>query len=382
MPALLAPSPKSQVTAEAPRDERGAGACAPNSSKRAHEWLAGVACLVLALLIAGATALPLAPVVLRAGDAVRLALLGSATNMLRGTGAVPGGAASVGISKGDTTADACTQGDRDVFGASVVVERDAWVCGHVTTYGGNVTVLGHVDGDVRAVGGSVQVSGQVGGSVTAVGGNVDLETGSHVEGDVQAYGGTVNANANIFVRGQIQPSDSLDRLRQRGGLDPFTPGEFPWFRVLFWALVAAALGILAPRSLASVRAQAQAQPVQSLVTGLLAIALGAIATVALVVSCLGIPLAVALVGVLWLGWMIGTVALGLWLGEAILRGLGQGHPSPLFAAVLGTTIFGALEAVPYAGWPVGIAVGGLGLGASLRAFAAARQKSRALRQRA
>jgi len=381
MPALLAPPPAPDFSPGTPRDDdRGAGPCAP-SSPFSSPWprrLAGLACLALALLLAGSAALPLAPVAIRAGGAVRLALLGSVSDLLRGATA-PDGTASTGAAHGDESGGACTSGDRDVVGASVVVERDAWVCGHVTTYGGNVSVLGRVDGEVRAIGGSVQVSGQVGGGVTAVGGNVDLEPGARVQGDVQALGGTVNTNPGVSVQGRIQPNDSLQSLRPGSDWGPLAPTGFSWFTVLFWVLAAAALGLLLPRALANVRAKAQEQPIQGLVTGAGAVVLGALAAVVLIFTLLGIPLAALLAALLWVGWVVGTVALGLWLGESILRAPARGRrPRTLLAAVLGTALLGALEALPYAGWPIGIVVGLLGLGATIRAFFAARRK-RALR---
>ena len=43
----------------------------------------------------------------------------------------------------------CARQDKVTFGESVAIDEQAWICGDVTAYGGNVLVRGHISGEVR-----------------------------------------------------------------------------------------------------------------------------------------------------------------------------------------------------------------------------------------
>lgn len=109
---------------------------------------------------------------------------------------------------------------------------------------------------------------------------------------------------------------------------------------------------------------------------------GVILVVALVLTCLGAPLAVFLLASLWVGWVIGTVSLGSWLGNSLLHLFTRESPSIVLGTTLGVMLLAALEALPYVGWAFFAVFGFLGLGASVRSYFAARQSARALRRAA
>ena len=82
------------------------------------------------------------------------------------------------------SADAITKGD-------LTIESGRTVPGPVVVYGGNLTVLGRVDGDAIALGGDVVVAsgGQVTGNAVAVEGNVKRD--GTVDGEVRALSGVL-----------------------------------------------------------------------------------------------------------------------------------------------------------------------------------------------
>jgi hypothetical protein len=274
----------------------------------------------------------------------------------------------------------CTPENHDVFGNDVVVDTEQWYCGHVTDYGGDITVLGRVSNDVTAVGGNIVVSGEVDGRVLALGGNVMLQPGAHIAGDVQTYGGSVSRSPGVEVDGRIDRGISTDQF----SLPHFTsiiPVRLDWADVIFWAFSGLIISLFLPSQLIRVRLMARHQPLGSLFIGLLAYVIGVVAALVLVLSCLGIPLALAIGVVLWGGSIFGTAALGLWLGSALVPGAGSHRRLPfIMATVIGITMLAIASSAPVIGGIIRVLVSCAGLGAVLLSIVAMRHPSPARRR--
>lgn len=293
------------------------------------------------------------------------------------TGGVVGGAAPI---RGAQQTAGCTGTDRDVFGQNVVVDTQQWYCGHVTVYGGTITVLGHVSSDVVAVGGDIAVSGEVGGRVLALGGDISLLPGAHIGGDVQAIGGSVIQAPGAVVDGQIDHGITTDQF-SLPTITNIIPVHLDWADVIFWAFSGLVISLFLPSQLIRVRLMARRQPTGSLFLGLLAYALGFIAAVVLVLSCLGIPLALAIGIVLWGGSIFGTAALGLWLGSVLVPGAADYKRFPfILATVLGVTLLAIASTAPVIGGIIRVLVSSAGLGAVLLTIATMRRPSHARRR--
>lgn len=279
----------------------------------------------------------------------------------------------------NTRADGCTPGDFNGFGKDVIVDTQQWYCGHVTVYRGNVTVFGRVGGDVQAVGGNVTVSGEVDGRVMALGGSVTLLPGAHIGGDVQAIGGTVNRSPGVMVGGQIDRGFTTDQFSP-SNIRTIIPVRLDWGDVLFWAFSGLVTSLFLPSQLIRVRLMARRQPLGSLAIGLLAYIIGIISALVLVLTCLGIPLALAIGIVLWGGSIFGTAALGLWLGSALIPGATRYKRVPfILATVVGVTMLAIASTAPVVGGIIRLLVSSVGLGAVLLTLATMRRPSHARR---
>lgn len=348
----------------------------PQNRVSASRW-AGVLFLALAVFVSAPDTLPIISLVGRiVTSGAPLAALSQA---IRWPGGRPGATHIGDLQRAGKTLDACVQDDRNTFGENLVIPADAWICGQVTAFGANVTVDGRVDGDVRAVNGSVVVSGVVNGSVTALGGNINLQGSARVSGDVQAIGGHVYRTPDTLVRGHLVPDQDWPTLASRQATRVFTYDMFPWWRLLFWALVGAAFALFMPERLGRVRTRIRSHPVVNLSFGVFAIIGGCLAALALAVTCIGLPVALVVLGALWVAWVAGTVALGYWLGDAILGVLARERVSILVATVLGVLLVAAMEEIPVVGVVIGVVVGCVGVGAVLRAYFAHRRERRATR---
>ncbi|MFB6073906.1 MAG: polymer-forming cytoskeletal protein [Haloarculaceae archaeon] len=239
------------------------------------------------------------------------------------------------------------RGDLDAFGGNVVIRGT--VDGNLRAFGGNVEISGTVTGNVQTASGSVRVSGRVGGDLSAAAGSVTLASGGVVEGTVEAgagsvlidgtvgedvrAGGQVRLGPDADVAGDVRYGGQLDRadgarvggevIRDPGisiGPGPmprFPTGAFAAYGFLVTLLTAAVLLAAFPRFAAGVVDRVRTDPVRTGGIGLLAVIAVPVALLVLVVTLVGIPLALAGLALfliaLWIGALLGRYVLGVWL---------------------------------------------------------------------
>ncbi|MDH7488871.1 MAG: polymer-forming cytoskeletal protein [Anaerolineae bacterium] len=272
-------------------------------------------------------------------------------------------------------------------GAQIIVGRDvtiapaAPVTSDLLVLGGNVDILfgGVVEGNLTVFGGSVTCAGTVRGDIVALGGDVTLRSGAIVEGDVAAPGGTVTSEALATVRGQVRSGWGAF-----GGFDlPVLPSvgrpwEWQWERGWTWdtlggffgkmlsVLVAVLAIVLFPDRVRKVRQTVLAAPWASLGVGILAlVAAGVISLVLIITICLAVFGALVWVAVWALG-MLGLAALGMEVGERILRGFGARAFAPAVAVLVGAFVLLLLTYLPCCvGALIYLAIASLAVGAAI-----------------
>lgn len=272
-------------------------------------------------------------------------------------------------------------------GAQVVVGRDVTVtalspvASDLVVLGGNVDIQfgGVVEGNLVVFGGNVTCSGTVRGYVTAFGGNVALKSGALVEGDVVAAGGEVTQDPLATVRGHVRSGwgafggAGLPALPSVG-----RPWEWQWERGWSWdvlgglfgkmlsVLVAVLAAVLLPDRVQRVRQTVRAAPWASLGVGFLALVAAGLVGLALVITiCLAIFGALVWVAV-WAVGMLGLAALGLEVGERILKGFGAQSFAPALAVLVGAFVLLLLTYLPCCiGALVYLVVASLAVGATI-----------------
>jgi hypothetical protein len=199
----------------------------------------------------------------------------------------------------------------------------------------------HVDGDVVAVFGSVRVEGEVEGSTVAVFGSVDLRRGAIVHGDAVAVGGVLREGEGSRVSGQTVQVGFLPLTLGLPGLPVvLTMIILAWLVSLFFGWLAAALF---PARLARVAVTASRRTLASLALGIISGPLACIAVIVLLVTVVGIPIAVLLpfvyAAMLYVGQLAATYVLGC---KLMRRRLGVGAVTmPLSSgSMLVASIFG------------------------------------------
>ena len=273
----------------------------------------------------------------------------------------------------------------------------------------SATIDGDVEEDVVVVGGNARINGSVGGNVVSVGGGIHLGRGAQIDGDaVGVLGGirmaedsVINGNAVGIVGGVERAEgatvngklvDQSFPFPPFGGLENGTSGVPKWIEVTFrqvilkfrllsfavgWVWIVAALflglyvliAVVAPRVVVSVGETLRIRGATAFLMGLLALPLGALVTLFLIVSGIGILVIPFLAAAFLLAAVAGKAGMLHYLGCAVFR-KEQRIAAPAVVLLAGALVLSLLYLIPFVGifsWAV---FSMWGLGAALLALLA------------
>jgi hypothetical protein len=267
--------------------------------------------------------------------------------------------------------------DRNVFGGTLVVAKGETV--HtVTVAGGSLRVEGTVTGDLVVAGGSATVvsGAHVFGNASALGGSLKIENDARVDGDVGVVGGSLTREEGAIIGGKVVDEDhpgdvkvnvhgsevatsvvkSDEPRRSRFSTAAHTVGESMTKMALLFVFGCVLLSLLTNR-MEKVQAAIASRPMHSFATGVVTSIVGGIGSVvllvALCVSIIGIPVAIAavLLGVFTL--YAGIASVLTTIGAALVA---HRSNNPYVHLLVGCTLFLALSLVPWVGGIVTFAV--------------------------
>lgn len=262
---------------------------------------------------------------------------------------------------------------------------------------------GVVQASVHIWGGDAQIGGTIEGDLLVFGGDLTLDADARIDGDCVLLGGQLKRNDSALT---CQTTEDLglpafvNRFGDFGsgfadGIDleeGFDPGSLEGGAAdrdgsLFGALGSSILlGLLAllvvslaPRPVARISDAISARPLASGTVGVLTLfasislaALLAVISAVLVIVCIGLlgfPIVLAIVALLGVGLLVGWVAVGRIVGNALSDALKLKTLSPALQAALGTAALslgiGLLQLLPVVGFSaslVAFVVYGVGLG--------------------
>lgn len=256
-----------------------------------------------------------------------------------------------------------------VAGASVTLGPKARISGNASLAGRRIEVLGEVGGYVQAAGGLVLIDGRVNGDVDVAAGELELGPRARIGGTLRYRGGeALKQDAAAQVAGGIERLEMAPRRKEarahgRGALGIWTVG--------LMAMAAVFVAML-PGAFARVADAARTRLGWSLLAGFIALAAIPVGVLVLCVTVIGIPLALlALLGYFAL-LLVGYVAAGVALGDAVLKRwlaarAGLKGWRALFAA-LGVLAIGLLALIPWLGGFVAFLALLAGMGALLLAM--------------
>jgi cytoskeletal protein CcmA (bactofilin family) len=315
-----------------------------------------------------------------AGDAL---LAGGQVNLnapVGGDAALAGGEVTVSGSVG-----------QDLYAAGGQLRINGMVAGSARLAGGDIRLAqgGRVADGVSAAGGRIALDGTVGGYANIAGGSMSID--GTVNGDVEAAGGSLRIGPNAVIQGQLtyrgpraadvaagaQVRDGVNNIAyeppmSRRGL-PFLLGMVALLWLVGWAIVGALLLWLFPAQTRGATLAAQANPGFAALIGLIALVVIPVIIVLLMLSGIGIPLAL-LAALLYfvllpLDFLSGIIAIGDWFLPRLTRQPGEvtaGHR--IVAFILALIAVAILTQIPFIGWLGGLLLWIIGIGALLLAL--------------
>lgn len=318
------------------------------------------------------------------------------------------GASALRMISGSDTTVITEPTDDDVFASSGTLVVDAPI-GSLIAAGGDVQVNAPVAGDVIAAGGTVRVNGTVDGKVVLAGGRVDLNgtvqrnvvatggevvfgPGARVGRDAVVSGGsfthqgavngTLTVQAGTFTNsgtaGTVQYSATGNRPAGNqtgrgpgvaGGIGALIAGIAAVLSLLVtigYLILGLLLLALVPTTARAVEARVRERPLPAFAIGLVALIVAVIAGLILLVTVVGVPIAV-------LGWLFviaGVMLAGLVVSLALGRliagktGLGDNIYVPF---IIGFVVLNVLYLIPILGGLLKFVVICLGFGAIVMA---------------
>jgi cytoskeletal protein CcmA (bactofilin family) len=273
----------------------------------------------------------------------------------------------------------CTGPGQSSFGGDITIAASQHICGDVNTAGGTVIINGTVDGNVNTAGGNVIVHNLVNGNISSLGGNVTVTSTGHVTGNIDAFGGSIQLFDHARVDGDVRSFGSVSRATgaevggsieypQQHGLNFAEHSNsfgFPLLAILIWALLGSGVVMLMPERVALIRSTIAIQATRSLAVGALSVVLVALSAVILAITVIGIPAALVMVLGMIVAWVLGKIALGLFIGEWLMYMLAPRQRSKVMEVIAGLAILELLENIPFVGSIIWIVAGLVGLGAVL-----------------
>lgn len=282
----------------------------------------------------------------------------------------------------------------DVFCAGQTVFITGTVNGDVMCVGQEVNISGTVNGSVRAAGQSVSIAGTVQRAISLAGQSVSVHPDAKIGGDATLAGSSVviggslardayAAGATVTVTGKV--ARNFDARTDELNVTPGSVGgtvtqvkspapqakeavavNLPLaglkLALLFgfaMFVTAMALVAIAPRTFHSVADDTLGKPGKTLLVGLLVAFLLPIALVALLVTVVGIPLAI-LLGIIWAGaaFLSGPV-----FAYVVGRRLMKDSHKPLAIMAVGSLVVILLYMIPVVNFFVGSLAYLMGMGA-------------------
>jgi hypothetical protein len=266
--------------------------------------------------------------------------------------------------------------------APLIVEGEA--TGDVFGLGRSVEIRGHVQHGAISFGGDVIVVGRVEGDVATIGGSVIQREGSFIGGDVIVIGGAYHhgktapgrnpSSTTLMVAGYEQELRELMR-------DPSTllTPRFSMFyvgmrllAVLFWFIVSLALTAATPGAVSRAAARLQLTNVRVAIIGFLGsiiVAFGVPLSLRVLPTMVSVLVVITAVLFLLVAYLFGRVvihaATGRWLQRRLLP---EGKHSESVALLLGAGFWALALSLPYV-WPLlvaGLLVTSLGLALTAR----------------
>ncbi len=248
-----------------------------------------------------------------------------------------------------------------LFAGAIYVAKSARIEKELIGFGGQLDVLGTVDGRIRGNAGQFRLYG--------TGGSVDLTVNEDlfIAPEARVVGDLIVRSAKKFDLPDNLPVGGQKKIILIQGPGRKAGGGFPLFRLLLMLgsiLCGTVLIALAPRYTRRVATTVIVKTGWSVVAGFVFLITAPLAAVIMIITLVGIPLA-AFTLILWgIAIYLSTIVAGIALGTAAIKLVRKPEPAyDYLGMVSGIIILFGLSFIPLLGWVVKLAALVIGSGA-------------------
>lgn len=275
-------------------------------------------------------------------------------------GKVSGDVRSAG---GNIQIDGEVDGNITALGGNIRVDNDARVLGNLVAGAGNVEIFGPIGKDVTVGAGSLTIANQVGSDIVAGVGQMDLTSQSSVGGDV-TYLSQEQANIakGASISGEITHNQPPREPRKE--LAASAKNGWSIFRFISSLVFGLLLVLLFPNFTQNTAKLVSQKPWRSLGVGILAMVTIPIFIILLMMTIIGIPLALAFVVLYIFLLFLGHIFTALVVGQRLLKALNQ-ETKMVWGLILGLLILTLVSRLPLIGGLITLVATLLGSGAFL-----------------
>lgn len=260
-------------------------------------------------------------------------------------------------------------------GGSVEIAQTGQIGGNLSVAGGEVRIRGPVKGELRAAGGNVVIDSVVEGDAHVRAGELRLGPDARIGGKLYYRAKEFRQDPAAVVTGGIERKHQVggdsDRRRDRTH-DVRMFGGAGWLWTAGLLALAALLAGVFPAATQRIGTDLRKQPGIALLAGFVALVCVPFAAVLLMVTIIGVPLAIIMLMLYFVLLFVGYAATGVTLGLVALERFRAADASKLGwqigAAVAATLLLALVGRVPFLGWMVAFAALVVGFGAVLMAL--------------
>lgn len=267
---------------------------------------------------------------------------------------------------GNVRIEAAVGRNARLAGGNVEVAPEGSIGGNLTVGGGTIEIRGPVAGYVQAAGGEVLIDAAVGGDVRVASGELTLGPNARISGKLVHRGPEkVRRDPAAEVAGGVERGSPIRVESHRRAREHHSSGGWMWSLGLV-ALAAFIAGAF-PAGSRRMGEQARGDPGMTFLLGFIALVCVPVAAVVLVVTIIGIPLALAVLLLYLLMLIVGYAAVGVVIGDAALARLRSQDAARvgwrMGAAALAMLALAILSRIPFVGVLVAFAALLAGVGA-------------------
>lgn len=274
---------------------------------------------------------------------------------------------------GDVRLEGEVEGKARAAGGKVRVAREARIIRSASFAGGSIEVDGSVGERLRAVGDTIVINGTVGGDVELAGDNLRIGPDARIGGRVEYRSGRdIVVDAQAIVSGGIAEMQQERRWLRRAGRAATLFGGISVS--LGMILLGALLILVTPRFSREAAAKIRQKPWQSAGLGCIMLVGIPFAVIVLLVTVIGIPLALLLVFGYVALMLLGYLVAAIFVGDTVLERIGREKLDSVWwralFMVLALVAIGIVKVVPFLGGLVVFLLFVAGIGAfTMRSWA-------------